>query len=113
MIYRYCWPTPNGYKTSIFMKETELFNNPISINAGNGEQFLDAFLLIPVNHRNPVIVDPNGLNGKRYPLMWTDGIGVRPPVQEGLKVLAERRQAQPVADTQRGEMFGATRYLSQ
>ena len=95
------------------MKEMELFNNPISINAGNGEQFLDAFLLIPMNHRNPVTVDPNCLNGKRYPLMWADAIGVRSPVQEGLKILAERRQALPVADIECGEMFGATRYLSQ
>ena len=110
MIDRYCWPIPNGHKISIAMEETGLFNNPIPINIGNGEQFQDAFLL-------DLSVSPD-LGNRRsrwpgwqpYPLMWTDVIAVRSPVQEGLEVLADRRRAQPIGDAERGVMFSVTQY---
>jgi len=60
----YYWPTPNGFKISIFLEEAGLPYNTKYVNIGAGEQFEPAFLKISPNNRMPAIVDPDGPGGK-------------------------------------------------
>src|SRR6185436_14745684 len=53
----YYWPTPNGWKISIFLEEAGLPYALKPVNIGRGEQFEPAFLAISPNNRMPAIVD--------------------------------------------------------
>lgn len=57
MIDLYFWPTPNGWKTTIFFEETGIPYrlNPVAIN--RGEQLQESYLAINPNGRIPTIVD--------------------------------------------------------
>jgi GST-like protein len=57
MIDLYAWPTPNGFKVSIFLEETAIPYRVIPIDIGKGEQFAPEFLAISPNNRMPAIVD--------------------------------------------------------
>jgi len=58
----YYWPTPNGWKVSIMLEETEIPYNLIPVNIMAGDQFQQEFLKISPNNKMPAIVDPNGPN---------------------------------------------------
>ncbi len=53
----YFWPTPNGWKVSIFLEEVGLDYKLIPVNISNGDQFKPDFLAISPNNRMPAIVD--------------------------------------------------------
>jgi GST-like protein len=57
MIDLYYWPTPNGWKITIMLEETELPYTVLAVNIGRGEQFNPEFLRISPNNRMPAIVD--------------------------------------------------------
>jgi len=57
MIDLYAWPTPNGFKVSIFLEETGTPYNVIPVDIGKGDQFKPEFLKISPNNRMPAIVD--------------------------------------------------------
>jgi GST-like protein len=59
----YYWPTPNGYKITIYCEEAGLAYNIIPVNIGRGDQFKPEFLAIAPNNRMPAIVDPDGPDG--------------------------------------------------
>ena len=62
MIDLYAWPTPNGFKVSIFLEETGTPYNVIPVDIGKGDQFTPEFLKISPNNRMPAIVDAdNGM----------------------------------------------------
>lgn len=63
MIDLYVWPTPNAFKVSIFLEETEMPYKVISVDIGRGEQFTPAFLAISPNNRMPAIVDHEPKDG--------------------------------------------------
>lgn len=60
----YYWPTPNGWKISIMLEELGVPYNVNYINIGKGDQFDPVFLEISPNNRMPVIIDPEGPDGK-------------------------------------------------
>ena len=60
----YYWPTPNGWKITIFFEETGVPYEIKYVNIGKGEQFEPSFLAIAPNNRMPAIVDPEGPDGK-------------------------------------------------
>lgn len=60
----YYWPTPNGWKITIFLEEAGVPYEVKYVNIGKGEQFDPAFLAISPNNRMPAIVDPDGPGGK-------------------------------------------------
>ena len=60
----YYWPTPNGWKISIYLEEAGLPYVLKPVNIGKGEQFQPGFLKISPNNRMPAIVDPDGPGGK-------------------------------------------------
>jgi GST-like protein len=64
MIDLYYWPTPNGWKITIFLEEAELPHRIVPVNIGQGDQFKPEFLAISPNNRMPAIVDPDGPDGK-------------------------------------------------
>ncbi|MCG8691509.1 MAG: glutathione S-transferase N-terminal domain-containing protein [Minwuiales bacterium] len=74
MIDLYYWPTPNGWKISIFLEEAGLAYNTIPVNIGKGDQFDPEFLKIGPNNRMPVIVDHDGPGGKTVSLMESGAI---------------------------------------
>jgi GST-like protein len=57
MIDLHYWPTPNGFKVSIFLEEAGLPYTLFPVNIGKGEQFRPEFLAISPNNRMPAIVD--------------------------------------------------------
>jgi len=57
MIDLYAWPTPNGFKVSIFLEEAEVPYRVIPVDIGKGEQFTPEFLALSPNNRMPAIVD--------------------------------------------------------
>ncbi len=59
----YYWPTPNGWKVSIMLEETETPYNLIPINIMAGDQFKPEFLKISPNNKMPAIVDSNSPYG--------------------------------------------------
>lgn len=59
MIDLYYWPTPNGFKVTIFLEETGVPYRVVPVNIGRGDQFKEEFLKISPNHRMPAIVDTN------------------------------------------------------
>lgn len=68
MIKVYSWPTPNGHKVHIMLEECGLRLGrdweAIPVNIGTGDQFKPEFLTISPNNKIPVLVDPNGPDGK-------------------------------------------------
>lgn len=63
-IQLYYWPTPNGWKISIFLEETGLPYNVIPVDITAGDQFEEWFLEISPNNKMPAIVDPEGPDGE-------------------------------------------------
>ncbi len=57
MIDLHFWPTPNGYKITMFLEEAALAYRVVPVNIGRGEQFTPEFLAISPNNRMPAIVD--------------------------------------------------------
>lgn len=64
MIDLYYWPTPNGWKISIFLEETGTPYRVVPVDIRQGEQFTPEFLAISPNNRMPAIVDNEGPGGK-------------------------------------------------
>ncbi len=64
MIDLYYWPTPNGWKITIFLEESGTPYRVVPVNIGKGEQFAPEFLRISPNNRMPAIVDPDGPDGE-------------------------------------------------
>ena len=60
----YYWPTPNGWKVTIFLEEASLPYNVNFINIGEGDQFKPDFLKISPNNKMPAIIDPEGPGGE-------------------------------------------------
>ena len=60
----YYWPTPNGWKITIFLEEAGIPYDIRYVNIGKGEQFAPDFLKIAPNNRMPAIVDPEGPDGE-------------------------------------------------
>ncbi len=73
MIELFFWPTPNGLKPLIFLKETGLAYRlqPVDINAG--DQFQTDFLKIAPNGRIPAIVDHAPADGSEPVSVFESG----------------------------------------
>lgn len=74
MIHAYSWPTPNGHKIHIMLRECALEFEMHPIDIGKGEQFDPAFLKISPNNRIPAIVDEEGPGGKPLSLFESGAI---------------------------------------
>jgi GST-like protein len=59
----YYWPTPNGWKITIFLEEVELPYNVIPVDITDGDQFEPEFLKISPNNKMPAIIDSEGPDG--------------------------------------------------
>jgi GSH-dependent disulfide-bond oxidoreductase len=59
----YYWPTPNGWKITIFLEEVELPYNVIPVDITAGDQFEPTFLEISPNNKMPAMIDPEGPDG--------------------------------------------------
>lgn len=63
MIDFHFWPTPNGYKVSLFLEETGLPHTAKPVDIGKGEQFQPAYLAISPNGKMPAVVDRDPADG--------------------------------------------------
>ena len=68
------WPTPNGWKATIFLEEAALPYNVNYVNIGAGDQFKPDFLKISPNNRMPAIIDPEGPGGAPISVFETGAI---------------------------------------
>ncbi|HRQ48680.1 MAG TPA: glutathione S-transferase family protein [Rhodocyclaceae bacterium] len=64
MITLYTWSTPNGRKISIALEELALPYEVRPVDITSGEQRKPDFLKLNPNNKIPVIVDPDGPDGK-------------------------------------------------
>ncbi|HRP77231.1 MAG TPA: glutathione S-transferase family protein [Rhodocyclaceae bacterium] len=64
MITLYTWSTPNGRKISIALEELALPYEVRPVDITSGEQRKADFLKLNPNNKIPVIVDPDGPDGK-------------------------------------------------
>ena len=74
MIELYYAPTPNGWKITIMLEETQLPYKIIPVNLGKGDQFKPEFLAISPNNRMPVIVDDDGPQGEKISVFESGAI---------------------------------------
>ncbi|MEQ8971050.1 MAG: glutathione S-transferase N-terminal domain-containing protein [Coleofasciculus sp. C1-SOL-03] len=70
----YYWATPNGWKISIMLEETETPYNLIPVDITAGDQFKPDFLAISPNNKMPAIVDPQGFEGQPLSLFESGAI---------------------------------------
>lgn len=73
-IQLYSLATPNGQKVSIALEEFALPYEAHTVNILQGEQFADEFVAINPNAKIPVIVDPDGPDGKPLALFESGAI---------------------------------------
>ena len=59
----YYWPTPNGWKITIFLEEAGLPYELVPVDITSGDQYEKEFLKISPNNKMPAIVDPEGPDG--------------------------------------------------
>lgn len=91
------WPTPNGFKVTIFFEEADIPYTVHPINIGKGDQFKPDFLAIAPNNRMPAIVDPEGPGGKPISIFESGAIlqylgrkfGLFYPTDERRRVMVE------------------------
>ncbi|MFT6286376.1 MAG: GST-like protein [Alcanivorax sp.] len=76
MIDLYYFPTPNTWKITIFLEETEMEYRVLPVNILEGDQLSPEFLKVSPNGRVPAIVDHSlqGLDGKPLHLMESGAI---------------------------------------
>ncbi len=71
-IQLYSLPTPNGVKASIMLQETGLPYEAHLVNFATDDQMTPEFLSLSPNNKIPAIIDPDGPDGKPFPL-WESG----------------------------------------
>jgi GST-like protein len=92
MLQLYYWPTPNGWKITIFLEETATPYELVPVNIGRGEQFAPDFLAISPNNRMPAIVDPDGPDGQPIALFESGAILIYLAEKTGRFLPQEPRQ---------------------
>jgi GSH-dependent disulfide-bond oxidoreductase len=70
----YYWPTPNGWKITIFLEEAELPYRIVPVDISSGDQYEEEFLKISPNNKIPAIVDPDGPDGEPMSLSESGAI---------------------------------------
>jgi GSH-dependent disulfide-bond oxidoreductase len=70
----YYWPTPNGWKITIFLEEADLPYDLVPVDITSGDQHEEKFLRISPNNKIPAIVDPEGPDGKPMSLSESGAI---------------------------------------
>jgi GSH-dependent disulfide-bond oxidoreductase len=70
----YYWPTPNGWKLTIFLEEVGLPYRIVPVDITSGDQYGEEFLKISPNNKIPAIVDPEGPDGKPISLSESGAI---------------------------------------
>ncbi|MCT8266474.1 MULTISPECIES: glutathione binding-like protein [Afifella] len=60
----YFWPTPNGFKVTLFLEEVGVPYGVNFVDIGKGEQFQPDFLKISPNNRMPALIDHDGPGGE-------------------------------------------------
>jgi GST-like protein len=73
-IQLYSLPTPNGVKVSVMLEETGLPYEPHLVRFDANEQTSPEFLSLNPNNKIPAILDPNGPDGKPFPLFESGAI---------------------------------------
>lgn len=73
-IQLYSLPTPNGVKASIALEELGLAYEPHLVDIGKDETWTPEFLSLNPNGKIPAILDPDGPEGRPFPLFESGAI---------------------------------------
>lgn len=73
MIDLHYWPTPNGWKITIFLEESELPYRVVPVNISRGAQLTAEFARINPNGRIPAIVDHSPVGGGEPIIVFESG----------------------------------------
>jgi GST-like protein len=68
------WPTPNGWKVTIFLEEARVPYNVVPVDITASDQFEPSFLEISPNNKIPAIVDHDGPGGEQISLFESGAI---------------------------------------
>jgi GST-like protein len=74
LIQYYGLPTPNGVKVSIMLEELGMPYGAHKVDFAGGDQFTPEFLSLNPNNKIPAIIDPDGPDGKPFPLFESGAI---------------------------------------
>ena len=74
LIQYYGLPTPNGVKVSIMLEELGMPYEAHKVDFADGDQFTPEFLSLNPNNKIPAIIDPDGPDGKPFPLFESGAI---------------------------------------
>ena len=113
MIDLYFWPTPNGFKITIFCEEAEVPYNLVPVDIGEGDQFAPEFLAISPNNRMPAIVDPDGPEGEAVSLFESGAILIYLAEKHGRFLPTEARRRLDVLQWLMWQMGGIGPMLGQ
>lgn len=91
MIDIYFWPTPNGFKITIFCEEAGVRYKIVPVNISKGDQFEPEFLRISPNNRMPAIVDPDGPGGEPIAIFESGAILLYLAEKHGVFLPSETR----------------------
>jgi len=69
----YFWPTPNGYKISIALKELGQAYNIVPVNITRGEQHYDDFVALSPSHKIPALVDHQPIGNQTKTTLFESG----------------------------------------
>jgi GST-like protein len=106
MIDLHAWPTPNGFKVSIFLEEAAVPYNVIPVDIGKGEQFKPEFLKISPNNRIPAIIDPDGPGGRPISVFESGAILIYLGQKTGKFLPTDQRRQVPVMEWLMWQMGG-------
>lgn len=109
----YYWPTPNGHKITIFMEEAGLPYQVHPVDIGNGDQFKPDFLKLSPNNKMPVIVDPDGPDGKPLAIFESGAILMYLAEKTGKYLPASIRERYQVIEWLMFQMAGLGPMLGQ
>jgi GST-like protein len=73
-IQLYSLPTPNGVKVSIMLEECGLPYEAHTVDFGKNDQMSPEFLSLSPNNKIPAILDPDGPDGRPFPLFESGAI---------------------------------------
>lgn len=109
----YYWPTPNGWKVSMMLEELGAPYNVITINILKGDQFTPEFLKLNPNHKIPALIDPDGPDGKPYPIFESGAILLYLAEKHGRFFAGDERQKYEILQWLMFQMGGVGPFFGQ
>ncbi|MBT3427134.1 MAG: hypothetical protein HOL98_17675 [Gammaproteobacteria bacterium] len=92
----YFWPTPNGYKVSIALKELDQAYNLVPVNITKGEQHNADFVSISPAHKIPALVDHRPRHNQAKTALFESGAILMYLAEKHQRLIPRQAQARMI-----------------